>query len=204
MENGEQPSVKTHSEQELPMPPNEQNADYDEQPSTANSAAGEDIAGLLQDARNKADEHWNQLLRVRAEMENLRRRNERELENAHKYALERFALELLPVKDSLELGLAAISDAGGASMDALNKLQEGTQLTYKMLQAALEKFGLKEINPAGEKFNPEFHQAMTLQEAANVEPNTVMAVCQKGYLLHDRLIRPAMVIVAKAPEAPVT
>lgn len=168
----------------------------------------EDAALLLQDARNKADEHWNQLLRVKADLENLRRRNERDLENAHKYALERFALELLPVKDSLELGLAAISSTGqpaqaavaSAPQEELSRLAEGIELTYKMLQSALEKFGVKEINPLGEKFNPALHQAMTIQNASHAEPNTVLTVCQKGYTLHDRLIRPAMVIVAKSPD----
>lgn len=155
--------------------------------------ATHDVQQLLEDARSKADEHWNQLLRARADLENLRRRHERDLEGAHKYALERFALELLPVKDSLELGLA--SDAG-----ADKALREGMELTHKLLAAAFARFGITETNPVGEKFNPQLHQAMAAQESAEAEPNTVLTVCQKGYLLHERLIRPAMVIIAKAAE----
>jgi molecular chaperone GrpE len=158
----------------------------------------EDVHLLLQDARNKADEHWNQLLRVKADLENLRRRGERDLEHAHRYGLERFVQELLPIKDSLELGLTASQDSEG---DVVKGLREGMELTRKMLQNALEKFGVKELNPQGERFNPELHQAMSVQERADAEPNTVLLVGQKGYLLHDRLIRPAMVIVSKAPES---
>ena len=155
--------------------------------------AAPDVQQLLEDARSKADEHWNQLLRTRADLENLRRRHERDLEGAHKYALERFALELLPVKDSLELGLASGAEANQA-------LREGMELTHKLLVAAFARFGITETNPVGEKFNPQLHQAMAAQESAEAEPNTVLTVCQKGYLLHERLIRPAMVIIAKSAE----
>jgi molecular chaperone GrpE len=150
---------------------------------------------LLEDARNKADEHWDQCLRLNADIENLRRRHERELEKAHKFALENFAKELLPVTDSLELGLNAASEDNA---DASKTLKEGSELTLKMLKTALEKFGLREINPVGEPFNPEWHQAMSMQESDKVSPNTVITVFQKGYQLNERLIRPAMVVVAKA------
>jgi molecular chaperone GrpE len=153
------------------------------------------LQGLLEDARNKVDEHWNQLLRTQAELENLRRRAERDVENAHKFGLERFAQELLPVKDSLELGLSASTSED----EAVVKLREGMELTLKMLSGAMEKFGIAEVNPVGAPFDPQQHQAMTMQESAEQPPNTVLAVMQKGYLLHDRLIRPAMVVVAKAP-----
>lgn len=142
----------------------------------------------------KAKEHWDQFLRAQADLENLRKRAERDLENAHKYALERFAGELLPVKDSLELGLDAAGDAGDG------KIREGTELTLRMLTQVLEKFGIQEVNPVGERFDPERHQAMTAQAADDCPPNTVLAVMQKGYLLNDRLLRPAMVTVSKAPE----
>jgi molecular chaperone GrpE len=155
----------------------------------------ERLAGLLEDARSKADEHWDQLLRARADLENERRRFQRDLENAHKFGLERFALELLPVKDSLELGLAAAADAQG-----VGKLREGVELTLKMLQTAFEKFGITEVDPAGERFDPELHQAMSTLESDKMEPNTVVTVYQKGYLLNDRLLRPALVVVAKAPD----
>ncbi len=147
----------------------------------------------LQEARRTAESHWEVALRSRAELENLRKRSERDLENAHKYGLERMVTELLPVKDSLELGLAA-----GQGEDAkLARLREGMELTLKMFAAALEKFGVTEINPEGKAFDPEYHQAMTMQEADGQDSNTVISVIQKGYLLNDRLVRPALVIVAK-------
>lgn len=163
----------------------------------AGTEPAERLELLLEDARNKADEHWNELLRARAELENMGRRAQRDLENAHKYALERFAQELLPVADSLELAIAASTGDG----EEITKLREGVELTLKMLKAAMGKFGITEVNPEGGKFDPQLHQAMSVQEAADREPNTVMAVFQKGYLLNERLIRPAMVIVSKPPQA---
>lgn len=153
------------------------------------------MVGLLEDARAKADEHWNQCLRLQADIENLRKRNERDLANAHKFALENFVKALLPVKDSLEMGIAHAGE--GDSIDPA-KLLEGSEMTVKMLATALEKVGVTLVDPTGERFNPEFHEAMSLQERADVEPNTVVAVIQKGYVLNDRLIRPAMVMVSKA------
>jgi molecular chaperone GrpE len=155
------------------------------------------LSGMLEDARNKADEHWNQCLRLQADIENLRKRHERELGNAHKFALERFAQELLPVRDSLEMGLSTFTE-GSADIE---KLHQGVELTLQMLTSVLEKFGIKEIDPQNEPFNPDFHQAMSVQERDDVEANSVVTVVQKGYLLHDRLIRPAMVIVSRAPVA---
>ena len=170
---------------------------------TANTSAdqvtltpAEELAERLQAAEQKAADNWDQLLRTRAEMENLRRRTQRDLENAHKYALEKFVTELLPVKDSLEMGL----DAAKQDNAAIEKLCEGTELTLNMLVNALGKFNVVEINPRGEKFNPEQHQAMAMQPSADMEPNTVMVVMQKGYMLNDRLMRPAMVMVSKAPD----
>ena len=150
---------------------------------------------MLEDARGKADDHYGQVLRLQAEMENQRKRSERELANAHKFALERFAGELLPVRDSLEMGLAAF-DLEGADSD---KLREGVALTLQMLTNALDKAAIREVDPQDEPFDPDFHQAMSTQERDDVEPNTVVHVVQKGYTLNDRLIRPAMVIVSKAP-----
>jgi molecular chaperone GrpE len=152
----------------------------------------EELNLLLEDARGKADEHYNQWLRTQAELDNLRKRSARELENAHKYALEKFLMELLPVRDSLELGLVA-ADNGA---DDVAKLREGMELTLKMLAAAMEKFGVSQVDPDGDKFNPELHQAMSMQQLPEVEPNTVVNVVQKGYTLNDRLLRPAMVVVA--------
>ena len=147
----------------------------------------------LEEARGKAGEYHDRVLRMQAEMENLRKRAERDLSNAHKYAIEKFAGELLAVKDSLELGL----DAGEA--DAA-RLQEGSALTLKVLTSALQKFAIEEVDPLGEAFDPNLHQAMTTQESGEHKPNTVIRVMQKGYTLHERLLRPAMVIVSRAPE----
>jgi molecular chaperone GrpE len=157
-----------------------------------------DIGALqaeLEEARAKADDYWNRLLRTQAEMENLRKRNARELEQAHRFAVERFATELLAVKDSLELGV----DAAGGKTDA-EKLREGIELTLKMLIRVMEKFNIEEINPKGAPFDPTRHQAMAMQENRELPPNTVVTVMQKGYALNGRLLRPAMVIVSKAPE----
>ena len=144
-------------------------------------------------AEKKAQENWEMLLRTKAEMENLRKRTEKDLENAHKYGMEKFVNEMLPVKDSMEMGLAAEE----ASVESLH---EGMKLTMNMFNSTFEKLGVKEVNPENEPFDPELHQAMTMQEVADVEANTVIAVMQKGYLLNDRLVRPAMVMVSKKPE----
>ena len=169
----------------------------DAQPETDQSAEPEphELVALLEDARGRADEHWDQCLRLQADLENLRKRAERDLANAHKYALERFAAELLPVQDSLEMGLSAF-EQNSADID---KLREGNELTLQMLGNALAKFNITEVNPQDEPFNPEFHQAMSMQPRDDVAPNTVVTVVQKGYLLNDRLVRPAMVIVSQAP-----
>lgn len=160
---------------------------------SAGKPSAAELQKRLEEATRTAESHWEAALRSRAELENLRKRSERDLENAHKYGLERMVTELLPVKDSLELGLAA-----GQGDDAmLARLREGMELTLKMFAAALEKFGVTEINPEGEAFDPEYHQAMTMQEADGQDSNTVISVIQKGYLLNDRLVRPALVIVAK-------
>ena len=149
---------------------------------------------LLEDARAKADEHWELVIRTRAESENLKKRHARELENAHKYAIDKFVNELLPVRDSMELGLSAGTGEGAD----LEKIIEGTELTLKLLTDVMNKFGIAEINPVGEPFDPEFHQAMAMQPSSDVEPNTVITVIQKGYTLNDRLVRPAMVMVSQA------
>ncbi len=144
----------------------------------------------------KAQENWDKAVRAQAELENVRRRAERELENAHKYALEKFFTELLPVKDGLEMGLAAAKEDGAE----MAKLLEGTELTLKMLEDVMIKFGVCDIHPLDEPFDPELHQAMSMLESPDKEPNTVVAVMQKGYTLNDRLIRPAMVVVSREAE----
>ncbi len=164
--------------------------------STDSATAADPVASLqaeLERMTAKAEENRSLYMEARAEIDNLRKRAERDLANAHKYALEKFVNELLPVKDSLEMGLAAVN--GGADMD---KLREGKELTLKMLVSALHKFGVREIDPRGEKFNPDLHEAMAMQPSNQAAPNTVVQVVQKGYLLNERLVRPAMVIVARA------
>lgn len=156
-----------------------------------------ELQRLLEDARAKADEHRDQLLRVTAELENTRRRHERELEGAHKFALERFVSELLPVRDSLELGLTAARESPA---DA-SKLHEGMELTLKMLGDAMQRFGVAPVEPMGEPFDPNLHQALSVQPRDDVPANTVVVVVQKGYTLNGRLVRPAMVMVSRPSEA---
>ena len=161
-------------------------------PESSESAAAS-IEDELAEARREAKQNMDRALRAHAELENVRKRLERDLQNAHKFALERFVSELLPVKDSLELGLAASSEEGASTAGIV----EGVELTLRMLDQAMEKFGVRTVDPDGEPFDPEFHQAMTMQESDTAEPGTVLTVVQKGCLLNERLVRPAMVIVAK-------
>lgn len=153
-----------------------------------------ELTAELEAARAKADESWDLLLRARAEIENLRRRQAAELEKAHKYALDGFVRELLQVRDSLELGHTAAQEADAD----LGRLREGTELTLKLLGDVMAKFGVEPVEPLGQTFNPELHQAMTMQPRADVPPNTVVAVLQKGYTLNGRLVRPALVMVSSA------
>ena len=146
----------------------------------------------LEQAVEQAGAERERALRTRAEMENLRKRAARDVENAHKYALQGFVGELLPIMDSLQLGLAAAGDT-----EAVRDLREGMALTLKMFSAALEKFGVRVIDPLDEKFNPEQHEAVSMQEAEGRASGTVISVMQKGYELNGRLIRAATVMVAK-------
>jgi molecular chaperone GrpE len=157
------------------------------------AATPDELAGELAAARAKADENWDQLLRARAEMENLRRRHATELEKAHKFALDGFVRELLQVRDSLELGHGAAQEEAAS----IAKLREGTELTLKLLGDVMSKFGVEVIEPLGETFDPQYHQAMAMQPRDDVAPNTVVTVVQKGYTLNGRLVRPAMVMVSR-------
>lgn len=161
---------------------------------SATESKEDSLEAKLAEMEKQVAEYKDQALRTMAEMENLRRRTDRDLENAHKYALEKFAQELLPVVDSLEMGVAA---AQNESVDVA-KLREGTEMTLKMFETAIDKFGIKGVHPHGEVFNPEHHQAMSMIDSPDHEPNTIINVMQKGYLLNDRLVRPAMVVVASA------
>jgi molecular chaperone GrpE len=147
----------------------------------------------LAEAQLKIKDYWDQIVRLNAEMDNHRKRAERDVENAHKYAVKNFSEALIPVCDSMEMGIAA-SVAENASLDSI---KEGMEMTMTMFTQMFDKNGITAIDPVGEKFDPDKHQAMSMQESADHEPNTVMAVMQKGYLIKDRLIRPAMVMVSK-------
>jgi len=139
----------------------------------------------------------DQSLRAVADLQNVRRRAEQDVEKAHKFALEKFAGDLLPVIDSLERGL----ELSNPDDEAIKPMREGIKLTVKMFSDTLARYNLQPIDPHGEPFNAEHHQAMAMQESADVEPNSVLKVFQKGYLLNGRLLRPAMVVVSKAPTA---
>ena len=145
-------------------------------------------------AKEQAGQEADKAIRIQAEMENLRRRTEKDLQNAHKFALEKFAKDLLSVMDSLELGIQAANNEEAN----VAQLREGSELTLKQLQSVFEKFDIVAIDPVGEAFNPEQHQAMAMQPSDETPPNTVLQVFQKGYILNGRLIRPAMVVVAQA------
>lgn len=148
---------------------------------------------LLHQAELAAQEHHDAWLRAKAEADNIRRRAQSDVAAAHKYALENFATELLPVKDSLEAALASSEGATAA-------LISGIELTLKQLNAVFAKFQITELNPLQQKFDPHKHQAMTTVESPQA-PNTVVHVMQKGYTLHERVLRPALVTVAKAAES---
>ena len=144
-------------------------------------------------AEAKAQENWNSYLRSVAELENYRKRTEREIDNARKFAIERFAQELVTVGDALEAGISAGVATPGPAM------LEGAQATLRQLHRAFEKAGIKIIDPAGQPFDPEWHEAMVAQESRDAPANTVLTVIQKGYSLNGRLLRPARVIVSKSP-----
>ncbi len=150
----------------------------------------EDAMAALQ---AKVTDNWDRYLRAAAETENVRKRALRDVEHARKYALEGFGAEMLAIKDSLEIGLETAQSANAAS------IAEGSKATLKLLTTALERFGITEIDPIGEQFDPERHEAINMQPSADAEPGSVLTVVQKGYSLNGRLLRPAMVVVASAP-----
>lgn len=149
----------------------------------------------LEEAKQKAEENWNLFLRTRADMDNIRRRAQMDNENTRKFAIEKFARELLVVVDSLEHGLQVAEKAGDAAY------KEGIALTLKLFLDILEKFEVKRVDPKGEPFDPNRHEAISMQENSEVAPNTVIAVAQAGFILNERALRPARVVVSKAVEA---
>ncbi|MBQ0832033.1 MULTISPECIES: nucleotide exchange factor GrpE [unclassified Marinobacter] len=152
------------------------------------------LSAQLQDSQE-------QMLRLQAEMQNVRRRAEMDVEKAHKFALEKFVKELLPVADSLEKAVESTEgheDAG----ELVASIRQGVEMTLSLFVSSLKKFNVEPLNPVGEPFDPQQHEAMSMVPAPDAEPNSVVAVVQKGYLLNGRVVRPAMVMVAKAQGAP--
>ncbi len=163
---------------------------------TAEQARIAELEAQLETAIQKAAEERERALRTAAEMENLRRRTELDVEKAHKFALEKFANELLPVLDNLERAI----ELADKENEALKPMIEGVELTLKSMQSGVAKFGLVALDPINQPFDPNAHQAMSMVPSADVAPNTVIAVMQKGYDLNGRVIRPAMVMVSKAAD----
>lgn len=157
-----------------------------------------DLNQKVEELQAKIDENYQIALRAKAETENVKRRSERDVSNARKYALERFVTDLIPVMDSLEQGMNIPSEGTEAE-----GMREGLELTMKLLVDAMSKHGVERVDPQGHPFNPEHHEAMSMLESQDVEPNHVLQVFQKGYLLHGRTVRPARVIVARGPSKPV-
>jgi len=178
-----------------------ENVNEESAEATAAETSEIDIAALqqqLEEAKQQAAENWDKAVRTVAEMENLKKRVQKDLDDERKYGLAKFAKELLSVLDSLELGIQA---ATGDSPEVL-KLREGSELNIKQFESVFAKFNIEAINPLGQPFNPELHQAMVMQPSETAEPNSVLNVFQKGYVLNGRLLRPAMVVVAKAVDKP--
>ena len=188
-------NLETDQEHGLATEPDEQAHLQDVVPEPAEpiDVDNESLEEQLQQAQATIKDYWDQVVRMRAEVENNRKRAERDVENAHKYALKNFVDSLLPVIDSMEMGQAAAN----AENATLESIREGSELTMTMFAQVLERSGLQEIDPLGEKFDPEKHQAISMVEVPDAQSNSVIEVMQKGFSLNDRLIRPAMVVVAK-------
>lgn len=161
---------------------------------------GEDLAAALENALAEVSEYKDQTLRAKAETENMRKRVSRDVEKAHKFALDKFTANLLPVVDSLEKAVENFVALEADTEDPLiQSIEEGVSLALKLFLDTLQRSGIKQVNPEGEPFDPQFHEAMGMLENAEMEPGSIMAVLQKGYTLNDRLVRAAMVMVTKEP-----
>ena len=195
----EQSKIDTDDEHSLATEPGEEAELEDVVPEAADDSPDaapeeeEPIERQLEKAQQTIKDYWDQIMRLRAEIENNRKRAERDIENAHKYATRGLLENLLPIVDSMEMGQAA-ADAENATLESI---REGSALTMNMFVQVLEKHGLEQIDPLGEKFDPEKHQAISMTETADAESGNVVEVMQKGFQLNDRLVRPAMVVVAK-------
>ncbi|WP_190600394.1 nucleotide exchange factor GrpE [Candidatus Vesicomyidisocius sp. SY067_SCS001] len=152
-----------------------------------------DLQEQLAQAQQSAKDNWDQLLRSRAEMENLKRRNTKDIENAHKFALDSFVRALLEVKDSLSMSIKTAQEEKAT----VNHIVEGLEMTDKVFLSTLKKFGVEMINPEGETFNPQLHEAVTMIPMTDKDPNSVLEVVQFGFTLNERLVRPAMVVVVQ-------
>lgn len=190
-ENEEALEAELMNENEEPMTADEMEQAINEDEGVARIAQ---LEAALEVANSTIDGQKDAVLRARADMENAKRRAEQEIDKARKFALERFAGELLPVIDNLERAM----QVADSENEAIKPVVEGVDLTLKSFISTVEKFGMQIVDPQGEAFNPELHQAMSMQETADFAPNTVMAVMQKGYTLNGRLLRPAMVMVSRA------
>ncbi|MFT6372138.1 MAG: molecular chaperone GrpE [Gammaproteobacteria bacterium] len=187
------PKVEDNQESVAPELKDAEERVEGEEVNTSADSEAESIEQQLQRTQETVKDYWDQIMRLKAEMENNRKRAIRDVENAHKFALKNFTEALLPVIDSMDMG----QHAAVAENATLESIIEGTDMTTSMFVQVLEKHGLKRINPMGEKFDPEQHQAISMIEDENVESDHVISVMQKGFSLNDRLVRPAMVIVAK-------
>ena len=167
-----------------------------DEPSETDAETDEDSDNALAAAKSEAEKYRDMALRAEAEMQNLRRRSERDVQNAHKFGAERLIQNLLPVVDSLEKAVEASQQAETAEDDPQ---LEGLKLCLKLFTDVLTKEGIEVVDPLGQPFDPNVHEALSMIENPDMEPNSVMAVIQKGYRLHERLVRPAMVMVSKAP-----
>ncbi len=186
-------SEKNLSEEQIPTVDSAAEEVQEESLEQMEEALSDDISALLDEAREEAAKHKDMVLRLQADMENLRRRTRLDIESAHKYALEKFVDALLPAMDSMEMGIQAATQDGAT----VESIREGVEMTFKQMLDVLQNFNVERIDPKGEKFNPQDHEAMTMIPSPEHESQTVVDVIQKGYRLNERLVRPARVIVAQ-------
>lgn len=191
-------SKKPHDEKSNSQHAEDHSAKDKDHPAELTHLSYEEMEEKLNEAEAKANQYYDQALRTQAELENIRRRTERDVAGAHKYGQEKLVKELLAVIDALERADAGITKDQLQQNPLVKSMHEGILMTQGLLLKTLEKFGVKQLNPVGEAFNPEWHQALSAKEDPSAKPNTVVEVLQKGYLLQDRLLRPALVMVTKS------
>ena len=184
----ENPDVNVEAESETDQP-----AEANPEMAALDHPSYKKLEEELTEMEQKVHDYWNQVLRARAEVENIQNRAEKDVVNARKYALEKFALELLQVADSLDQGL----QLQVGENELAKKIHQGLELTHTLMHTVMEKFAIKPLNPVGEKFDPNAHKAISMVESGDVDSGVVISVMQKGYTLNERVIRPAMVVVSK-------